>query len=227
MNDSRHKILSAIKEATAIPSQLPGKPQQTDSKIAEGLKSVTPAGEDGLLEQFRSELEKVSGEFHVVKSSAEIALTVNRVLRENDYKSLAIAGAGIQAEVAQLALNSNPELTLFDVEPLDFKERRDKLAKTATAIVKADYAVSDIASLAIIYEDTPSTLLNFLPDCIFAIVNASNLLANQFELFDKIPAEKAKDMVLVTGASRTADIEKILVLGAHGPKRLIVFMMEN
>jgi L-lactate dehydrogenase complex protein LldG len=56
-------------------------------------------------------------------------------------------------------------------------------------------------------------------------VKRENLLENQFELFHKIDFEKAKNMVFVTGPSRTADIEKTLVLGAHGPRRVTVILI--
>ena len=38
----------------------------------------------------------------------------------------------------------------------------------------------------------------------------------------KVDIERAKNMVFVTGPSRTADIEKTLVLGAHGPRRVTI-----
>jgi L-lactate dehydrogenase complex protein LldG len=226
MSTSKQKILNNIKQALKNPSHVPDMPEGTDQAIKDGLASVTPKDHAGLLEQFQQELEKVTGEFHRVNSAKEIAKIVNDVLAEGDFKSVAIAGAGLQAEVAQHVLNASPQTKLIDVAPMQFEERKNNLAETNTAIVKADFAIADIGSLVIIYDETPSNIINFLPDCIFSIVSASTLVANQFELFEKIPPEKAKDMVLVTGPSRTADIEKILVLGAHGPRRLVVFMTD-
>lgn len=40
-------------------------------------------------------------------------------------------------------------------------------------------------------------------------------------------AERNSSLFLITGSSRTADIEKILVLGAHGPRRLVVILIRN
>ena len=226
MNNSKQKILNNIKQALKNPSHLPVIPEGTDQAIKDGLDSVDPKDREGLIAQFQSELEKVTGEFFLVKSTEEISKAISAVLVEEKFKSVAIAGPGLQAEVAQHVLNASPQTKLIDVAPMKFEERKNNLAETDTAIVKADYAIADIGSIVIIYDETPSNIINFLPDCIFVIVSASNLVANQFELFEKIPPQKAKDMVFVTGPSRTADIEKILVLGAHGPRRLVVFMTE-
>jgi L-lactate dehydrogenase complex protein LldG len=226
MNESRQKILNNINQALKNPSQVPSMPEGTDEAIMDGLATITPKDHEGLLSQFQQELEKVTGEFHRVNSVEDIAKIITVVLSEENFKSVAIAGPGIQADVAQHVLNSNPQINLIDVAPMEFENRRDKLAATETAIVKANYAIADLGSIVILYDETPSNIINFLSDCIFAIVSASTVVANQFAFFEKIPPQKAKDMVFVTGPSRTADIEKILVLGAHGPRRLVVFMID-
>jgi len=77
------------------------------------------------------------------------------------------------------------------------------------------------------FDRLDSTLPHFLPDVIIAFVYKDQLLANHFELFDKIDPDAAKNMTLITGPSRTADIEKILILGAHGPRRLVVIFIDQ
>ncbi|MGL6194698.1 MAG: LUD domain-containing protein, partial [Thermoguttaceae bacterium] len=39
-------------------------------------------------------------------------------------------------------------------------------------------------------------------------------------------AQTTGEFLIMTGPSRTADIEKVLILGVHGPKRLIVFLVD-
>ena len=39
--------------------------------------------------------------------------------------------------------------------------------------------------------------------------------------------ERTGEFLLMTGPSRTADIEKILILGVHGPKKVVVYIIEN
>lgn len=227
MNSSRDKILNAIKEANKTPSHLPEKPEGVEERIKAGLDSITPGDYAGLRDQFRQELDLVQAEFHLAHSQQEIVDTVSRIMKESNYSSLAVAGNGLCQEIGRKVTEANPNVDL--VRSIDFEgdERKQKLAETQAAFVDAEYAVADIGSLVVIYDDTPSSLPHFLPDTIFVMVRPEQLLANLFELFEKLPSEKARNMTLITGPSRTADVEKILVLGAHGPRRLVVFMLEE
>jgi len=94
-------------------------------------------------------------------------------------------------------------------------------------VVDVDYAIADSATLVVSFDKINSTLPLFLPDCVIALVRKEQLIANHFELFKKIKTDWAKNMLLITGPSRTADIEKILILGAHGPRRLVVIFIDE
>ncbi|NOY57815.1 MAG: hypothetical protein GXO75_02645 [Calditrichaeota bacterium] len=227
MNNSRDKILGAVKDALQQPSHLPPTPQGIDERIKEGLASVTPKDYVGLREQFKKELELVSGEFQLVHSTDEIVTAISRMMQESNYTSLTIAGDGPYDGLAQRVTEKNKAVQLVKASDYQKTERKEKLAATEAALVDVNLAVADVASLALLYDDTPSSLPHFLPLTIFVVIKPEQLVANLFELFEKLPAEKAKNMTLITGPSRTADVEKVLVLGAHGPKRLVVFMLEE
>ncbi len=227
MSSSRESILGKIKAATGVASHLPEAPSGIDQQIADGLASVTPKDDAGLRDQFKKELEIVSGEFFLASSQDVVTDTVVRILCDSQYTSLSIVGDGLCAQIAEQIRAKMPNLQLVSATDFAYPERKDKLAEIPAALVDASFAVADVATLAVLYDDTASSLPHFLPDCIFTLIRPGQLVANLFELFAKIPAEKAKNMVLITGPSRTADVEKILVLGAHGPRKLVVFMLEN
>jgi L-lactate dehydrogenase complex protein LldG len=75
-------------------------------------------------------------------------------------------------------------------------------------------------------------LLCYLPEVAVLVAGPSSVAAHLSGVWDRItayasdPAERG-ELLLVTGPSRTADIEKKLVLGAHGPKRLIVLVVDE
>jgi L-lactate dehydrogenase complex protein LldG len=76
--------------------------------------------------------------------------------------------------------------------------------------------------------ENPSTL-NFLPEVHCVVVLASDIAGSYEECWSKLRgAQSARGMPrtvnLISGPSRTADIEQTIVMGAHGPKKLLVFV---
>ncbi len=70
-------------------------------------------------------------------------------------------------------------------------------------------------------------LISLLPPAHIAVVPRDRILTGLDELFTLLPnpAEETSSMVLITGPSRTADIEQILVRGVHGPGKLAVVVV--
>jgi L-lactate dehydrogenase complex protein LldG len=72
--------------------------------------------------------------------------------------------------------------------------------------------------------------LNFLPDLTIAIVPRSRVVASYEQALDMVRAEGRglpRIVNFVTGPSRTADIEEVIQLGAHGPRELLVLLVER
>jgi L-lactate dehydrogenase complex protein LldG len=76
--------------------------------------------------------------------------------------------------------------------------------------------------------DNP-TSLNFLPEAHSVLIAASDIVASYEEAFDRIRALSGgvmpRSVNLISGPSRTADIEQTIVRGAHGPRRLLVVIL--
>jgi L-lactate dehydrogenase complex protein LldG len=76
--------------------------------------------------------------------------------------------------------------------------------------------------------DNP-TSLNFLPEAHSVLIAASDIFAFYEEAFDRIRALSGgvmpRSVNLISGPSRTADIEQTIVRGAHGPRRLLVVIL--
>ena len=222
--DSRTHILQNIRKALTHKSQLPTAPAELDCALRDKLSQQTPTSIDDLVDLFRRELEIVSGEFTKVKSDREAAARIEEILRENGETRIVVAGLFLDDKVCVHLAES---ISIIKPEQLATEEKVSICADITTGIVDVAYAVADSATLAVPFGTINSTLPHFLPDCVIALVRKNQLIADHFELFDKLDAESAKNMLLVTGPSRTADIEKILILGAHGPRRLIVILIDD
>jgi L-lactate dehydrogenase complex protein LldG len=92
--------------------------------------------------------------------------------------------------------------------------------------------VAETGTLALVSgPDNPSTL-NFLPDNHIVVVAAKDLAGDYEELWGKLRATYGKGQMprtvnLITGPSRSGDIEQTLLLGAHGPRRLHVVVVNG
>jgi L-lactate dehydrogenase complex protein LldG len=69
-------------------------------------------------------------------------------------------------------------------------------------------------------------LATLLPPVSVLVVDAKNIVASFDDLMDFIHSQPDRWLACVTGPSRTADIEKVLVIPAHGPKELHLFIVE-
>ncbi len=77
--------------------------------------------------------------------------------------------------------------------------------------------------------DNPTTL-NFLPDDHIVVVSALQIVAHledAWRLLRDSVATMPRTVNLITGPSRTADVEQTIQLGAHGPRRLHVILIED
>jgi L-lactate dehydrogenase complex protein LldG len=106
----------------------------------------------------------------------------------------------------------------------DREELRELCATCDLGITSADYALADTGTLVMLSSPQEARMISLLPPAHLAIVPADCILGSLDELFTILPnpAELTSSMVLITGPSRTADIEQILVRGVHGPGEITV-----
>jgi L-lactate dehydrogenase complex protein LldG len=109
----------------------------------------------------------------------------------------------------------------------DLAELRELCARVDIGITSADYALSDTGTLVMIASPAEARLVSLLPPAHLAVIPKQCLLTGLDELFTVLPnpADITSSMVLITGPSRTADIEQILVRGVHGPGHVTVVIV--
>jgi L-lactate utilization protein LutC len=109
----------------------------------------------------------------------------------------------------------------------DVEELTEVCARVDIGITSADYALSDTGTLVMLASPAEARLVSLLPPAHLAVVPAERILTGLDELFTILPnpAAQTSSMVLITGPSRTADIEQILVRGVHGPGQVTVVIV--
>ena len=147
-----------------------------------------------------------------------------------------LEGAGWARSVA----GAGPYLTLFsraglsraeiDAAVADVTIHELPAARGCTYILpSADYALADTGSLVFFSESGDSRLLSLLPPCHIAVIESSKIVASLDDIFRlrALPGWDSSAMVVITGPSRTADIEMRLVRGVHGPGEIHVIVVED
>jgi L-lactate dehydrogenase complex protein LldG len=186
--------------------------------------SLPPApGAPGLDEKlglFRAALEAVGGTVRVVARPEEARA----------YAKHLIAG--------RKALAANDDLlTTCGIGGLDGVEKgiedpaawRAACVSADIGITTADWALARTGTLAVIASPGNPRLASLLPPIHLAILPAGRLLNDLDELLAREPAvfERSSSMVLITGSSRTGDIEQISIRGVHGPGELHVVFVRD
>jgi len=95
------------------------------------------------------------------------------------------------------------------------------------AVALAPFAIAETGTL--VYTSAPDTPASwhFRPGLEIAIVAAGNILPHLEDVLARVGKPLPSTINLVTGPSRTGDIEQTLELGAHGPKALVILVVKN
>ena len=106
---------------------------------------------------------------------------------------------------------------------------RDMLAQTDVGLTDADYAIAETGTLVLFQQPGRPSLLTALPAVHIAVIRAEQIVASFADLVPAIRtrATQISHTTLITGPSRTGDIEQVITIGAHGPRELHVVVREG
>jgi len=114
---------------------------------------------------------------------------------------------------------------LDSIKMLDENLDAHFLENIEVAIVKALFGVAENGSVWLTDEEMRIRALPFICQHLTILINKNDLVNNMQEAYQLIGENKYNFGVFIAGPSKTADIEQSLVLGAHGPKTMTVFVM--
>ncbi len=166
-----------------------------------------------LIKLFQTMLEKSGAKAVRVRALKALPEAIAAQLRDSNLPTRIRLGAdpifdGLRAEPGLLELQSGPA------------EASDE--------VGLSHAIAGAAETGTLFlvsgPDNPSTL-NFLPETHIAVISASDIAGSYEECWAKLrELPMPRTVNLISGPSRTADIEQTIVMGAHGPRNFLVFI---
>lgn len=200
-----HKVRTALGRSVGQP---PG-------PVPDVYMRVPPVDIADRVASFRQRLELLAGKTFHAHSPAEA----------NEYVRSVIAGrSAIASNASYLHECGIPYIEGVRCGIKDREELRDICSTAAVGITSADYALADTGTLVMLSSVEEARLISLLPPVHVAVVPIGRLLTGLDELLTMLPnpARVSSAMVFITGPSRTADIEQILVRGVHGPGEIHV-----
>ncbi|MGA2369110.1 MAG: lactate utilization protein [Candidatus Korobacteraceae bacterium] len=121
----------------------------------------------------------------------------------------------------------NQERLTKQVPGLSFAVTRERAAASKVGISQLDWAMANTGSLIQDAAPVDRRLVSTLPSIHIAIVETNRLLPDMPAVFSKIRPEQTNYISFITGPSRTADIERVLTIGVHGPEKLIIVFVDD
>ena len=99
------------------------------------------------------------------------------------------------------------------------------LANVEVGIVKAHFAVTENGAVWVTDDQLGNRALPFICQHLAAVINEDEILPTMHEAYMRSAGHQYQYGAFIAGASKTADIEQSLVLGAHGPRSMMVFVL--
>ena len=163
---------------------------------------------------FRSELEAINGKCIVCCNNELLIQQLKNLISEKQLSSIFCKDKEILNFLKNNGINCSNEVS-------DFTEMQ-------AGITSCEFLVARTGSVVVSSAGDSGRSMNVFPPIHLVLANSDQLV--QFPE-DALVAVQSKyknnfpsTVTTITGPSRTADIEKTLVLGAHGPKELVVFL---
>jgi len=226
----REKILGRIREALKVPAPLPGAHDGEGRHAPAGTPPSARAREwlpavgktfDEQVALFRANATALKADFHFVTSREELAGMLLKIRDQEGWKRVASHAGGLtDAACKTLGL---PVCRTDQPYPVNELETCD------AGITECDALIAQTGTVVVTSRSAGGRAVSVLPPHHVVLARREQLLRDLPAAFEflkkKYDANHPSMISFITGPSRTGDIERILVLGAHGPKKLTIFLV--
>lgn len=179
------------------------------------------------LDLFRQKIESVHAEVHRVSKDSWLE-KLQELLTAKQVTNL------LTPQKAQVGVDTRAALADGEVELLAYDQpiegwKGELFADVQAAITDVRAAIAETGSLVLWPDSDQPRLMTLVPPIHFAVVDADQLKNTFHEVIvseNWVAEGMPTNALLISGPSKTADIEQTLAYGVHGPKELIVLIRE-
>lgn len=216
MSDARSDILNRLRSVLdggradgLEPSEI------VQSRLVERPRGPQPAWSEDLPSRFNQRVESAAATVAGVADRGSLTAAVQAYLQQHQLP-------------AELVVAPHPLLADLPWPETMTVNHRAIGSQDLTAISAAFAGIAETGSVVMLSGPETPTRINFLPDNFLCVVPDQRIvprIEDAWELIRKECGEMPRTVNLVTGPSRTADVEQTIQLGAHGPRRMHVLVL--
>ncbi len=207
---AKENILRRIQQSLETPTTRPMPKPDFSAPI------YAPTGQETAIE-FVERFKKNNGQFYYCETQAELLQQLPALIQQ---KQLEHVYAWEENLVAMLSTTGIP-----------FRWNDEQFLKADTGITFCECLIARTGSIMVSSKQASGRRLTIYPHVHIVVAYTSQILPDikdGLALVQERYGQRMPSMLsMITGPSRTADIEKTLVLGAHGPKELVLFLVEG
>lgn len=177
-----------------------------------------------MYQQFKTRAEGVSAEVYRFITK-DAALDFILQFLQNEGLADEPHACALWADCSFLkGINRQP---LEKIAGLKFEITRELAADARFGISQMEWALADTGSLAQNSTAIEQRLVSSLATIHIALVPTSGILPDMPALLSRVNPKECAYLAMITGPSRTADIERVLTIGVHGPERLVIVFVDE
>lgn len=219
MTEARNQILAGIRKSVGRSGD--GRAAAAE-RIARHARNLVPA---------RAEATGSDAVELFVRMATDVSTTVERVAGMGDVPQAVaeyLAGLNLPAEL-RVAPDAELDAIPWDRRPTLTVSKGRARDGDAASLTGAFAGVAETGTLVLVSGSERPTTLNFMPDTHIVVLRAGRIVGAYEDAWDTLRAagDVPRTVNLITGPSRTGDIEQTIQLGAHGPRRLHILLVEE
>lgn len=216
----RQNIFALIREALAIPAPKSGAHGGPDSHPQSIADVLPPAAVDmdSRIKQFQANATGLKADFVLADNEADAVAKLKEIAKNEGWKKIATHRGALSESIAKA--------TGLPVCYTDANYQVNDLESCDAGLTECDALVAQTGSVLVTSRSTGGRALSVLPPHHVVLARKDQIISSLPDAFklvkDKYGSDFPSMISFITGPSRTGDIERILVLGAHGPKKLTI-----
>ncbi len=219
---AREAILQSIRShlAASVPHDL----KESELHHANAPSKVVPSVSDlPVVELFKEGLEAVDGHCILVQDEAEVIEALKQIITRLQSTSLRARRIAISDAIEIPAILNG---TGLEFEEIAVTPSAAEVFSFDVGISRVQAAIAETGTLLLDSSRERHRLVSLVPPVHIALVDASQIVQTLGEALALLrePDQVSPIVTLVTGPSRTADIELTLAIGVHGPQELYVVL---